>query len=47
MDAAAKVRCPAHLILAREDQMTPTRAAREIALALNAQTQVVVAGSTT
>ena len=26
-EAAARVRCPSHLILAREDQMTPTRAA--------------------
>ena len=44
LEAAARVRCPAHLILARDDQMTPTRAARELAAALKAEVHVVPAG---
>jgi len=44
LQAAARVRCPAHLVLARDDQMTPTRATKELATALNAQVHTVQAG---
>jgi pimeloyl-ACP methyl ester carboxylesterase len=44
LQAAALVRCPAHLVLARDDQMTPTRATKEIAAVLNAQVHTVQAG---
>jgi len=44
MNAAALVRCPVQLVLAREDQMTPTRATREIASALNAAVHTVPGG---
>ena len=44
LQAAGRVRCPAHLILARDDQMTPTRATRELAAALKARVHVVPAG---
>ena len=44
LEAAALLRCPAHLVLARDDQMTPTRATRELAAALKAQVHTVPAG---
>lgn len=44
LEAVARVRCPAHLILAREDQMTPTRATSEIATALKARVHLVGGG---
>ncbi len=44
MQAAALVRCPAHLVLAREDQMTPTRATKELAATLKAEVHMVPAG---
>jgi pimeloyl-ACP methyl ester carboxylesterase len=44
LEAAARVRCQTHLILAREDQMTPTRATAEIAAALKARVHLVAAG---
>jgi len=44
--AAAKVECPAHLILGERDQMTTPRQAREIAQALKAKVQTVPAGHT-
>ena len=37
MEAAAKVRCPVHVILGERDQMTLPRSAREIAQALRAR----------
>jgi pimeloyl-ACP methyl ester carboxylesterase len=42
--AAARITCPAHLILGTADQMTPPRAARDIAAALKATTHTVPAG---
>jgi pimeloyl-ACP methyl ester carboxylesterase len=42
--AAAAVACPAHLVLARSDQMTPPKAARGLAAMLKAQVHVVDAG---
>ncbi|HET9976150.1 MAG TPA: alpha/beta hydrolase [Burkholderiaceae bacterium] len=42
--AAARVQCPAHLILGAVDQMTPPRAARDIAAALKAPVQTVPGG---
>jgi pimeloyl-ACP methyl ester carboxylesterase len=44
LQAAEQVRCPAHLVLADLDQMTPTRAARELATALKATVHTVPAG---
>lgn len=44
LQAAARVKCPAHLVLAREDQMTPTRATSALAEALNAQVHTVPGG---
>lgn len=44
LEAAARVQCPAHLILARDDQMTPTRAATDLASALKARVQFVTGG---
>ncbi len=44
LEAAARVRCPAHLILARDDQMTPMRAAKGLGAALNALVQLVPGG---
>jgi pimeloyl-ACP methyl ester carboxylesterase len=44
LQAAALVRCPAHLVLAREDQMTPTRATKDIAAALKAKVHMLPAG---
>jgi pimeloyl-ACP methyl ester carboxylesterase len=42
--AAERVRCPAHLILAAADQMTPPRAARDVAAALKATVHTVPGG---
>lgn len=42
--AAARVRCPADLILGRADQMTQPRAAQALAASLKAQVHVVEAG---
>ena len=44
LQAAEKVRCPAHLVLAEFDQMTPTKVARELATALKATVHTVPAG---
>jgi len=44
LGAAERVRCPAHLFLGAADQMTPPRAARDIAAALKAQVHTVHAG---
>lgn len=44
LQAAARVQCPVSMILGRDDQMTPTRAAREIAVALKAKLHDVAAG---
>lgn len=46
LDAAAKVRCPASLALGARDQMTPPRAARELAAALGASVTTLAAGHT-
>jgi pimeloyl-ACP methyl ester carboxylesterase len=42
--AAARVACPAHLILGAADQMTPPRAARDVATALKATVHTVPGG---
>jgi pimeloyl-ACP methyl ester carboxylesterase len=42
--AAAQVRCPVHLVLARFDQMTPPKAAQELAARLEATVHTVAAG---
>jgi pimeloyl-ACP methyl ester carboxylesterase len=42
--AAARVTCPAHLIVAAADQMTPPRATRELAAALRASVHTVPGG---
>lgn len=42
--AMAKVSCPVHCILGSLDQMTPPRAARELAAALQAKVHMVPAG---
>jgi pimeloyl-ACP methyl ester carboxylesterase len=42
--AAARVACPAHLVLARGDQMTPPKAARTLAQALQARVHEVDGG---
>ena len=44
LDAAARVSCPATLIMGRADQMTPPRAAREITALLKARVAEVAAG---
>jgi pimeloyl-ACP methyl ester carboxylesterase len=44
LEAAARVSCPAALILGRADQMTPPRAARDIVAALKARVFDVAAG---
>ncbi len=44
LDAAARVRCPATLVLGARDQMTPARAARDIAAALKARIITLPAG---
>lgn len=44
LQAASRVRCPASLVLARQDQMTPNRAATALAAALKAQVFTVGAG---
>jgi pimeloyl-ACP methyl ester carboxylesterase len=43
-DAAAQVRCPATLVLGRDDQMTARRGAREVAQRLHATVHSVPAG---
>ena len=42
--AAAQRRCPVHFILGAQDQMTPTRATRELAAALQATVLTIDAG---
>jgi len=44
LEAAARVRCPATLILGAADQMTPPRATRELAAALRARVVSVPSG---
>lgn len=44
LDAAARVTCPAHLVLGERDQMTSPRQARELAQALHATVHTVPAG---
>ena len=44
LEAAARRRCPATLVLGARDQMTPPRAAREIAAALDAHVVTLGAG---
>lgn len=44
LEAAARVRCPATFVLGARDQMTPPRAAREIAAALKARITTIPAG---
>jgi pimeloyl-ACP methyl ester carboxylesterase len=44
LDAAAQVRCPATLVLGRDDQMTAPRLAREVAQRLRATVHTVPAG---
>jgi pimeloyl-ACP methyl ester carboxylesterase len=44
LDAAARVRCPAHLLLATEDRMTLPRAASDLAAALRAEVHRVPGG---
>jgi pimeloyl-ACP methyl ester carboxylesterase len=44
LTAAARVSCPAHLVLAEQDQMTLPRNAREIASALKATVHTVPGG---
>ena len=44
MAAAARVTCPATLVLGRADQMTPPRATRELAAALKARVVTVPSG---
>lgn len=44
LEAAQRVACPTHLVLAAQDQMTPPRAARDIAAALNATVHSVSGG---
>lgn len=44
LDAAAQVRCPTSLVLARDDQMTLPKAARQVAEVLRAQVHDVPCG---
>jgi surfactin synthase thioesterase subunit len=44
LDAAAKVACPAHLVLASQDQMTLPKNARDVAAALKASVHTVPGG---
>jgi pimeloyl-ACP methyl ester carboxylesterase len=44
LEAAARVRCPVHLVVGRRDAMTPPRAARELAAVLHATTLTVDSG---
>jgi pimeloyl-ACP methyl ester carboxylesterase len=44
LDAAARVRCPAHLVLAAQDQMTLPRGARAVAATLRATVHEVPGG---
>lgn len=45
LDAAAKVRCPALLLLGKRDQMTPIKAARDVAARLTNAKTVVLDGA--
>jgi pimeloyl-ACP methyl ester carboxylesterase len=45
LDAAGKVKCPALLVLGRRDQMTPMKAAKEIAAKLGTVTTVALDGT--
>jgi pimeloyl-ACP methyl ester carboxylesterase len=44
LEAAAEVRCPAHLVLGERDQMTLPKAARELAAALKARVTMLPGG---
>jgi pimeloyl-ACP methyl ester carboxylesterase len=44
LDAAARVRCPASLVIAQQDQMTHPSGTRDIAAALEATVHSVPAG---
>lgn len=44
LQAATKLRCPTTLVLGRYDQMTPPRAARDLAQALHAKTVIIPCG---
>jgi pimeloyl-ACP methyl ester carboxylesterase len=44
LQAAAQVRCPATVVVADDDQMTPPRSARDLAAALKAHTLHLVGG---
>ena len=44
LQAAAKVLCPSHLVLGRHDQMTPPKAADEIAGVLKARIHLLASG---
>jgi len=44
LQAAARVACPAHLLLGAADQMTPPKASREIAAALKARVSTLPGG---
>ena len=44
LEAAAKVLCPSHLVLGRHDQMTPPKAADEIASVLKARIHLLASG---
>lgn len=44
LEAAARVQCPAQMILGSDDQMTPPRATRDIAAALKAEVSYLGAG---
>lgn len=44
LQAAAQVACPAHLVLGRQDQMTPPKATRELAAALKARIHLLDSG---
>jgi pimeloyl-ACP methyl ester carboxylesterase len=44
LEAAARVRCPVTVVLGRDDQMTPQRAAKEISQALRARVVTLPSG---
>jgi pimeloyl-ACP methyl ester carboxylesterase len=44
LESAARVRCPAHLVLAAQDQMTLPRSARDVGTALKATVHTVPGG---
>ncbi|MBS0304661.1 MAG: alpha/beta hydrolase [Proteobacteria bacterium] len=44
LEAAARVRCPAHVVLGRDDRMTSPKAARDIAAALHARVTLLAGG---